>query len=160
MSPGGSKWHWCHPSALTAATGRTPPTAHRRTAPAQLASPRLVFYKACHTRSDRADQWSWHATDPPCRAATEDDSWCEALRGRSLLFVGDSLSLQMFWSLLHLVPADGGELGRARRLYVMDFKRGGEFACAMARRALRLFATTGSWKISGIAPATSTRPTT
>ena len=44
------------------------------------------------------------------------DSWCEALRGRSLLFVGDSLSLQMFWSLLHLVPADRGELDRARRL--------------------------------------------
>eukprot|EP00964_Phaeocystis_antarctica_P148117 scaffold114869_cov90-Phaeocystis_antarctica.AAC.4 len=146
--------HWSHtanstPPYRAGAVGQPAPSFYKG-----------ITLKACHTRSDRADQWSWHATDPPCRAATEDDSWCEALRGRSLLFVGDSLSLQMFWSLLHLVPADGGELGRARRLYVMDFKRGGEFACAMARRALRLFATTGSWKISGIAPATSTRPTT
>ena len=98
------------------------------------------FYKSCHTRGDYV-KWTWHATDPPCRTATEEDSWCEALRGRSLLFVSDSLSLQMFWSLLHLAhdlaPADDGEIGRARRLYDMgmdmdmdmdmDFKRGGEF---------------------------------
>ena len=140
--------HWSH-------TGNSTPPYRAGT----VGQPTPSFYKACHTRGDYV-QWTWHATDPPCRAASEDDSWCEALRGRSILFVGDSLSLQMFWSLLHLVPADGGELGRARRLYDMDFKRGGEFACAMARRALRLFATTGSWKISGIAPATSTRPTT
>ena len=98
------------------------------------------FYKSCHTRGDYV-KWTWHATDPPCRTATEEDSWCEALRGRSLLFVSDSLSLQMFWSLLHLAhdlaPADDGEIGRARRLYDMgmdmdmdmdmDLKRGGEF---------------------------------
>ena len=108
--------HWAHTA------NSTPP--YRAGAVGQ---PAPNFYKACHTRGDY-QHWSWHATDPPCRAATEDGSWCEVLRGRSLLFVGDSLSLQMFWSLLHLVPADGSELSRARRLYDMDFKRGGEFS--------------------------------
>ena len=116
--------HWSHTA------NSTPP--YRAGAVGQ---PAPNFYKPCHTRGDY-QHWSWHATDPPCRAATEDDSWCEALRGRSLLFVGDSLSLQMFWSLLHLVPADRGELDRARRLYDMDFKRGGEFRlCDGASRA-------------------------
>ena len=107
--------HWSH-------TGNSTPPYRAGT----VGQPTPSFYKACHTRGDYV-QWTWHATDPPCRAASEDDSWCEALRGRSILFVGDSLSLQMFWSLLHLAPADSGEIGRARRLYDMDFKRGGEF---------------------------------
>ena len=79
----------------------------------------------------------------------------------SLLFVGDSLSLQMFWALLHLVPADGGELSRARRLYDMDFKRGGEFS--LCDGASRVAFVRNDWLVehhSGIAPATSTRPTT
>ena len=41
-APSAGQWHLYHPSALTAVTGRTLPTAHRRTAPVQLANPRLI----------------------------------------------------------------------------------------------------------------------
>ena len=131
LCPRGGRW--------TLAANHTPPYSAGR-----VGLPAPTFYKACHTRGDYRD-WRWDAADPPCRAAAHGDSWCKALRGRSLLFVGDSLSLQMLWSLLHLVPADGSQLARARAMYDMDFKRGvARSACAAARGAPRSFATIGS----------------
>ena len=65
------------------------------------------------------------ATDPPCQPgqpAPTPQSWCSVLARRSLLFVGDSLSLQMVMSLVHLAAnRSTSELATAVRLAKGDW---------------------------------------
>ena len=47
--------------------------------------------------------WTWVADDDRCRMPLGPADWCQALAGRAILFIGDSLSAQQVLSLLHLV---------------------------------------------------------
>ena len=67
--------------------------------------------------------WAWRARDPACHAAASAESWCSVLAGHSLLFVGDSLSAQMFLSFLHLVANHTTELPAALQHADNDWKR-------------------------------------
>ena len=90
LCPRGGRWH---------AGGAPPYTLEALAAP---------MYRVCPPQNT---SWHWHSPDPPC-AVDHTSSWCSVLSGRSLLFIGDSLSMQMFLSFLFQV-ADRTELPAA-----------------------------------------------
>lgn len=103
LCPGGGRWH----------VGGPPPYTLDADALAKVS-----MYRVCEPLNT---SWHWHATDPPCQVDAS-SSWCSVLTGRSLLFVGDSLSLQMFLSFLFQVANRTTELPAALRHSGDDFK--------------------------------------
>jgi hypothetical protein len=83
------------------------------------------FYKRCDSRGDY-ERWSWQAEDPSCRPSPTEDGWCRALGNRSILFIGDSVSVQMFWSFVFTVPISPSELRRVLDVSGDDFRRSGK----------------------------------
>ena len=113
LCPRGGRWH---------AAGAPPYTL------AALAAP---MYRVCPPQNT---SWHWHSPDPPC-AVDHTSSWCSVLAGRSVLFVGDSLSMQMFLSFLFQV-ANREELPAALRHAADDFKASKPISlCGGAARA-------------------------
>ena len=101
LCPRGGRWHAAHTQPYAPA--------------AELLANSM--YRVCPPQNT---SWHWHSPDPPC-AVDHTSSWCSVLAGRSLLFIGDSLSMQMFLSFLFQV-ADRTELPAALRHAGDDFK--------------------------------------
>lgn len=74
-------------------------------------------YQTC--RADSWRNWTWQAADPACG---EVGGWCDALASRSILFVGDSVTMQHVWSLIHLAGTES-EQRAAVRGSEADFRR-------------------------------------
>jgi len=69
----------------------------------------LTAFKGQHDRYSHCNQpgsyhrWTWRAADRSCKMPTSRDEWCQRFASRSILFVGDSMSGQMYISLVHLL---------------------------------------------------------
>ena len=64
--------------------------------------------------------WTWVADDERCRMPSGPADWCQALAGRAILFVGDSLSAQQVASLLHLVVSSDLKRRNSARKPMVD----------------------------------------
>lgn len=79
-------------------------------APPQYSVNGTKFPQFAHCADASKSSWTWRSPDQPaCNAEYPATSWCAALEGRSVLFVGDSLAQQQVFSLLHLLDAAPSE---------------------------------------------------